>query len=84
MAMKIIQVRLPENIIKDIEKEVDAGNYESKSDYIRNKLRFEKAIDQLIGTMPNNGDSVKQIREYRKKHPIRSFEDIKTFDELIK
>lgn len=82
--MKTIQVRLPENIIKDIEKEVKEGNYESKSDYIRSKLKFEKVIDQLIGTMPNNGDSVKQVREYRKKHPIKSFEDIKKINELIK
>lgn len=81
--MRAIQVRLPENIIKEIDKEVKKGNYENKSDYIRSKLRYERAIDQLIGIIPNTGDSVKEVREYRKKHPIKSWEDIERINKLI-
>ncbi len=81
--MKTIQVRLPKRLIQEIEVEVKNGNYENKSDYIRNKLRFEQTIGKLIGLLPNKGDSVKEVREIRKKLS-REVENIKTPEEIKK
>ena len=85
MAWKTIQVRLLENIFKEIETEVKKGNYESKSDYIRSNLSFKRDFKDLIGLLPNTGDSVKEVREIRKKlsKEIKTIEDFKKLNELI-
>ena len=37
--MKVIQIRLPEKLIKKIDELTQEGFYESRSDFIRSKLR---------------------------------------------
>ena len=66
MTMAVTQVRLPEGLIKEADKLVKKGLYTSKSDVIRDALR-KLILEKQIGSIPNTGDSVKEIREIRKK-----------------
>ena len=64
--MAVTQVRLPEGLITEIDKLVDKGFYTNKSDVIRDAIR-KLVLEKQIGSIPNTGDSVKEIREIRKK-----------------
>ncbi|MBU0470150.1 MAG: ribbon-helix-helix domain-containing protein [Nanoarchaeota archaeon] len=66
MTMTIAQVRLPEGLIQEVDKLVHKGLYINKSDVIRDALR-KLILEKQIGSIPNTGDSVKEIREIRKK-----------------
>ena len=70
MVMELVQVRLPKKLVKEINKAVEEEGYATKSDFIREALRRRFAaqnLKSLIGIMPNTGDSVKEIRELRKR-----------------
>ncbi|MEK6845879.1 MAG: ribbon-helix-helix domain-containing protein [Nanoarchaeota archaeon] len=64
--MEVAQVRLPDGLMSEVDKLVDRGLYTSKSDVIRDALR-KLILEKQIGSIPNTGDSVKEIREIRKK-----------------
>lgn len=64
--MEVAQVRLPEGLVREVDKLVDKGFYTSKSDVIRDALR-KLLLEKQIGSVPNTGDSVQEIREIRKK-----------------
>ncbi len=66
MTLAVTQVRLPEGLIEEVDKLVKKGLYTSKSDVIRDALR-KLILEKQIGSIPNTGDSVKEIREIRKK-----------------
>ena len=66
MEMAVTQVRLPEGLIIEIDKLVDKGFYTNKSDVIRDAIR-KLVLEKQIGSIPNTGDSVKEIREIRKR-----------------
>ena len=66
MTMSVTQVRLPEGLIREIDRLVDRGIYTSKSDVVRDALR-KLVLEKQIGSIPNNGDSVREVREIRKK-----------------
>jgi Arc/MetJ-type ribon-helix-helix transcriptional regulator len=66
MTMSVTQVRLPEGLIKEVDKLVDKGLYSNKSDVIRDAIR-KLVLEKQVGSIPNTGDSVKEIREIRKK-----------------
>ena len=66
MEMAVTQVRLPEGLIIEIDKLVDKGFYTNKSDVIRDAIR-KLVLEKQIGSIPNTGDSVKEVREIRKK-----------------
>jgi len=66
MEMAVTQVRLPEGLITEIDKLVDKGFYTNKSDVIRDAIR-KLVLEKQIGSIPNTGDSVKEIRKIRKK-----------------
>lgn len=65
MTTTIAQVRLPEGLMDEVEKLVTKGFYTSKSDVIRDALR-KLVLEKQIGSVPNTGDSVKEIRGVRK------------------
>lgn len=68
--MELVQVRLPKGLIQDLNKIVKKGHYVNKSDVIRDairKLSLLTSIEKQIGTIPNTGDSVQEVREIRKK-----------------
>lgn len=66
MAMAVTQVRLPEKLDKDLTTLVKKGAYANKSDAVRDAVR-RLTLQNMIGIIPNTGDSVKEIREIRKK-----------------
>ena len=66
MEMAVTQVRLPEGLITEIDKLVDKGFYTNKSDVIRDAIR-KLVLEKQIGSIPDTGDSVKEIREIRKR-----------------
>lgn len=64
--MQVAQVRLPERLIEELDILVKKGFYSNKSDVIRDAVR-KLILEKQIGSMPNTGDSVKEIRKIRKK-----------------
>ena len=64
--MAVTQVRLPEGLITEIDKLVDKGFYTNKSDVIRDAIR-KLVLEKQIGSIPDTGDSVREVREIRKK-----------------
>ena len=66
MEMAVTQVRLPEGLVKEIDKLVNKGFYTNKSDVIRDAIR-KLVLEKQIGSIPNTGDSVKEVRKIRKK-----------------
>lgn len=66
MTMEVTQVRLPEGILKEVDKLVHRGIYTNKSDVVRDALR-RLILEQQVGSIKNTGDSIKEIREIRKK-----------------
>ena len=66
MTMSVTQVRLPEGLIREINRLVDRGIYTSKSDVVRDALR-KLVLEKQIGSIPNSGDSVREVKEIRKK-----------------
>lgn len=66
MAMETAQVRLPEGLMEEVDRLVAKGIYTSKSDVIRDALR-KLILEKQVGSVPNTGDSVKEIREIRER-----------------
>ncbi len=64
--MEVTQVRLPEGLVKEVDTLVKRGIYTNKSDVVRDALR-KLILEQQVGSVKNTGDSVKEIREIRKK-----------------
>lgn len=64
--MQVAQVRLPERLIEELDILVKKGFYSNKSEVIRDAVR-KLILEKQIGSMPNTGDSVKEIRKIRKK-----------------
>lgn len=64
--VEVAQVRLPEGIVQEVDRLVERGLYTNKSDVIRDALR-KLILEKQIGSVPNTGDSVKEIRTIREK-----------------
>jgi len=83
MTMSVTQVRLPKGLIKEVDILVKQGFYTNKSDVIRDAVR-KLVLEKQIGSIPNSGDSVKEIREIRKKlsKKIKIHKDIEEINKL--
>ncbi|MBU0760475.1 MAG: ribbon-helix-helix domain-containing protein [Nanoarchaeota archaeon] len=66
MVMDTVQVRLAHGIVNKIDELVETGIYSSRSDVLRDAVR-RLVLDKLVGVLQDEGDSVKEIRELRKK-----------------
>ncbi|MFC1768456.1 ribbon-helix-helix domain-containing protein [Nanoarchaeota archaeon] len=66
MVMSTTQIRLPPGLIKEVNKLVHKGMYSNKSDVIRDAVR-KLILENQVGSIPNTRDSVKEVREIRKK-----------------
>lgn len=64
--MSVIQARLPQGLLDEIDKLVGTGVYNNRSDVVRDAVR-RLSIDRMIGIFPNTRDSVKEIRKIRRK-----------------
>ena len=82
MSMTVTQVRLPEGLIKEVNKLVDMELYTSKSDVIRDAIR-KLVLEKQLGSIPNTGDSVKEVRDIRKRLSKEKF-DLKEINKLGK
>jgi Arc/MetJ-type ribon-helix-helix transcriptional regulator len=78
MTMSLLQVRVPDGIVTAVNRMVESGLYSSKSDVVRDAIR-QLVLEKQIGSVPNTGDSVKEIRAIRNKlsKEIKTFEDLK-------
>ena len=83
MTMSVTQVRLPKGLIKEVDILVKQGFYTNKSDVIRDAVR-KLVLEKQIGSIPNTGDSVKEIRGIRKKlsKEIKRYKDIEKINRL--
>ena len=84
MVMDTVQVRLSHGLVESMDGLVDTGIYSSRSDVVRDAVR-RLVLDKLVGIIPNTGDSVKEMREIKKKlsKEIKSFKDIEEINKLI-
>jgi Arc/MetJ-type ribon-helix-helix transcriptional regulator len=73
MTMSVTQVRLPEGLEKELNVLVKRGLYSNKSDAVRDAVR-RLILDKQIGSIHDTGDSVKEIREIRKKLSKEKFD----------
>ena len=64
MTMKLIQVRLPETIIKDMNKIVKKGYYTTKSELIRDSIRrLLQRRPKLIEDTTSQSGKITQIKK---------------------
>lgn len=84
MVMDTVQVRLSHGLVESMDSLVNTGIYSSRSDVIRDAVR-RLVLNNLVGIIPNTGDSVKEMREIKKKlsKEIKSFKDIEEINQLI-
>lgn len=73
MTMTVAQVRLPEGLMHEVDVLIDKGLYANKSDVMRDAIR-KLVLEKQIGSIPNTGDSIKQIRKLRKKLSKKKFD----------
>ncbi len=89
MVMDTLQVRLGHEMVKRIDETVNSGLYSNRADLIRDAVRrflWMRELDRQIGSIPNTGDSVKEIRSIRKKRSkeIKSFDDLEKLNRLYR
>jgi Arc/MetJ-type ribon-helix-helix transcriptional regulator len=84
MVMDTIQIRLTNGIIKKVDGLIDSGLYSSRSEVVRDAVR-RLVLENMIGILPNNQNSVKEVRDIRRKlsYKVNSFNDIKKINKLI-
>ena len=66
MAMDVLQIRMNSGLISMMDNLVKQGVYSNRSDVIRDAVR-RFVWEKEVGTIPNKGNSVKEIRKIRKK-----------------
>ncbi len=84
MTMSVTQVRLPKGLVEEMNNLVDRGLYANKSDVVRDAVR-KLVLEKHIGSIPNTGDSVKEVKELRNKlsKKTKSFKDIEDINRLV-
>ncbi len=87
MVMDTLQIRLGHGLVELIDSLVKKGIYSSRSDFIRDAVRKQMALnnlDRMVGIIPNTGDSVEEVREIRRKlsKEIKSFKDVEKINRM--
>ena len=84
MVMDTVQVRLSHGLVESMDNLVGTGIYSSRSDVVRDAVR-RLVLNNLVGIVPNKGDSVKEMREIKRKlsKEIKSFKDLEEINKLI-
>ena len=73
MVMDTVQIRLSHGLVDRIDDLVGTGIYANRSDAIRDAVR-RLILDKQIGSIPNTGDSVKEIRAVKTKLSKEKFD----------
>jgi Arc/MetJ-type ribon-helix-helix transcriptional regulator len=66
MVMETMQIRMNEQLVKELDKVVKSGFYANRADVIRDAVR-RFILNREIGSISNKGNSVKEIRKIREK-----------------
>jgi len=66
MVMETMQIRMNEQSVKELDKIVKTGFYANRADVIRDAVR-RFIFESQVGTIKNNGNSIKEIRKTREK-----------------
>jgi Arc/MetJ-type ribon-helix-helix transcriptional regulator len=66
MEMTMTPVRLPNQLISQINSLIKKGIYINKSDAIRDAVR-RLVLNEMVGIIPNTTNSVKEVKNIRKK-----------------
>ena len=87
MVMDTLQIRLGHGLVEFIDSQIKKGIYSSRSDFIRDAVRKQMALnnlDRMVGIIPNTGDSVEEVREIRRKlsKEIKSFKDVEKINRM--
>lgn len=82
MVMDTVQIRLSRGLTEGIDSLVDTGLYANRSDAIRDAVR-RLVIDQMTDIISNKRESVKEVREARKKLSKQKF-DLNEINKLAK
>lgn len=84
MVMDTVQVRLSHGLVESMDGLVETGIYSSRSDVVRDAVR-RLVLDNLVGIMPNKGDTVKEMREIKNRlsTKVNSFKDLEDINKLI-
>lgn len=72
MVMDTVQIRLSHGIVERIDQLINTGIYANRSEVIRDAVR-RLVVDKLIGIIPHTGDSVREMKELRKKRSKEKF-----------
>jgi len=81
MVMETMQIRINEQLVKELDRVVKSGFYANRADVIRDAVR-RFIWQREIGSVKNTGNSVKAIRKIRDKlsKEIKSYADIESIN----
>ena len=80
MAMELMQVRLSSDLLEKVDSIAKEEGYASRSEVVREAIRMlttEKRLallERQVGSIPDRGESVKQVREIRRKMSDKDFD----------
>jgi len=80
MVMDTMQIRINEQLVKELDKIVKSGFYANRADVIRDAVR-RFVFDSQVGTIINKNNSVKEIKNLRKRLSQEKI-DIKEINDL--
>ncbi len=66
MVMETMQIRMNKELVQRVDTLVQTGIYSNRSDAIRDAVR-RLILNDLVGILSNNENSVKQIKSVRKR-----------------
>ncbi|HDZ60811.1 MAG TPA: hypothetical protein ENH46_03845 [Candidatus Pacearchaeota archaeon] len=81
MVMETMQIRMNKELIQMVDTLVQTGIYSNRSDAIRDAVR-RLILNELVGIFSNNQNSVKQIKDARKKLSKENF-NLKEINKLV-
>lgn len=73
MTMDTMQIRMGQGLIQRVDVLVKTGIYSNRSDVIRDAVR-KLVLNELVGIISNKKNSIKQIRNARKKLSKEKFD----------
>jgi Arc/MetJ-type ribon-helix-helix transcriptional regulator len=80
MVMETMQIRMNEQLVRELDKVVKSGFYANRADAIRDAVR-RFIWNREVGSIKNTGNSVREVRKIRKilSEKIKTQKD---FDEI--